>query len=84
VDSWGAPEGVRGGHTDDQSLDLSVNLRATAVPAARELGPVLAEATRCHRRMVSGVTMTRAPLHPVQIWPARSRRGDQYYVAVGE
>ena len=33
VDSRGTPEGVRRGHSDDQSLDLSVNLRATSVRA---------------------------------------------------
>jgi hypothetical protein len=45
MDSWGAPQGVRGGHTEDQHLDLSLNLRATSVRAAGELGPILAEAT---------------------------------------
>src|SRR4029450_10040076 len=44
VDSRGAPERVRGGHPDDQSLDLRVNLRATSTRAARAPGPVLAEA----------------------------------------
>jgi hypothetical protein len=34
VDSRGTPEGARRGHSDDQSLDLSVNLRATSVRAA--------------------------------------------------
>jgi len=45
MDSRGSPERVRGGHTDDQSLDLSVNLRAPSVRAARELGPVLTKAS---------------------------------------
>ena len=44
MDSWGAPEGVRGGHAGDQSLDLGMDGRATSGRAARELGPVLAEA----------------------------------------
>ncbi len=44
MDSWGAPEGVRGGHAGDQSFDLGMDGRATSGRAARELGPVLAEA----------------------------------------
>ena len=44
MDSWGAPEGVRGGHAGDQSLDLGMNGRTTSGRAARELAPVLAEA----------------------------------------
>jgi len=44
VNAWGAPEGVRGGHTDDQSLDLSVDGRATSGWVAREVSPVFAEA----------------------------------------
>ena len=40
----GAPERVRGGHPDDQSLDLRVNLRATPARVARKPGPVLAKA----------------------------------------
>src|SRR5437867_1196170 len=44
MDSWGAPEGVRGGHAGDQSLDLGMDGRATSGRAARELAPVLAEA----------------------------------------
>src|SRR5436309_12612492 len=42
--AWGAPEGVRGGHASDQSLDLGMDGRATSGRAARELAPVLAEA----------------------------------------
>ena len=45
MDSRRAPQGVRGGHTEDQGLDLRVNLRATSARAAREPGLVLAEAT---------------------------------------
>ena len=44
MDSWGAPERVRGGHAGDQSLDLGMDGRATSGRAARELAPVLAEA----------------------------------------
>src|SRR5438128_4022502 len=44
MDSWGAPEGVRGGHAGDQSLDLGMDGRATSGRAARELAPVFAEA----------------------------------------
>src|SRR5262245_38437747 len=40
----GAPERVRGGHPDDQSLDLRVNVRATSARTARELGPIRAKA----------------------------------------
>src|SRR5436309_3487972 len=42
--AWGAPEGVRGGHASDQSLDLGMDGRATSGRAARELAPVLAKA----------------------------------------
>ena len=44
MDSWGTPEWVRGGHACDQGLDLGIDGRATSGRAARELGPVLAEA----------------------------------------
>jgi len=44
MDSGGAPEWVRGGHACDQGLDLGIDGRATSGRAARELGPVLAEA----------------------------------------
>jgi hypothetical protein len=44
MDSWGAPEGVRGGHAGDQSLDRGMDGRATSGRAARALAPVLAEA----------------------------------------
>src|SRR5438132_8738474 len=44
MDSWGAPEGVRGGHAGDQSLDLGMNGRTTSGRAAREVAPVLAKA----------------------------------------
>src|ERR671924_561845 len=44
MDARGAPERVRGGHADNQSLDLSVNLRAASARVAREPGPVLAKA----------------------------------------
>jgi len=44
MNSWGAPERVRGGHACDQCLDLSVDRRSTFGGPARELGPVLAEA----------------------------------------
>src|SRR5215831_20785983 len=33
----GTPEGIRGSHTDDQRLDLSMDLRPAPVLAAREL-----------------------------------------------
>ena len=44
MDAWRTPEGIRRGHAPDQSLDLGVDGRATSGRAARELGPVLAEA----------------------------------------
>jgi hypothetical protein len=67
MDARRAPQGVRGGHTEDQSLDLSLNLRATSVRAAGELGPILAEATPLPMQNGGGVTITTACLHPVQI-----------------
>ena len=45
MDSWGAPERVRGGHASDQGLDLGVDRRSTRRAGRAELGPVLAEAT---------------------------------------
>jgi hypothetical protein len=45
MDSWGAPERVRGGHARDQDLDLGVDRRSPSGGPAGELGPVLAEAT---------------------------------------
>jgi hypothetical protein len=45
MDARGAPEGVRGGHTSDQSLDLGGDGWAPSVPATRALRPVRAEAT---------------------------------------
>jgi len=44
MDAWGTPQGIRRGHTPDQSLDLRVDGRATSCRPARELGPVLAKA----------------------------------------
>ena len=66
MNSWGAPERVRGGHACDQCLDLSVDRRSTFGGPARELGPVLAEAAPCQRRTVSGVTITRGCFQPAQ------------------
>jgi len=37
MDAWGAPEGVRGGHAGDQSLDLGMDGRATAGAPGGEL-----------------------------------------------
>jgi hypothetical protein len=45
MDARRAPEGVRGGHASDESLDLRVDGRATSARAPRALGPVLAETT---------------------------------------
>jgi dienelactone hydrolase len=45
MDSWGAPERVRGDHACDQDLDLGVDRRPPSGGPAGELGPVLAEAT---------------------------------------
>jgi hypothetical protein len=41
----GAPERVRGGHPDDQSLDVGVDGRTTTGGPSGELAPVLTEAT---------------------------------------
>src|SRR6266705_2843042 len=42
VDSWGAPEWIRGGHASNQGPDLGVDGRATS-GSAGELCPVLTE-----------------------------------------
>jgi hypothetical protein len=44
MDSWGAPEWVRGGHAGDQGPNLDIDGRATFSRPSRELSPVLAEA----------------------------------------
>jgi hypothetical protein len=44
MDAGRAPERVRGGHPSDQGFDLGVDGRATFARAAREFGPVFAEA----------------------------------------
>ena len=44
MDSRGAPERVRSGHSYDKALDLSIDRRAAHGGPARELGPVLTEA----------------------------------------
>src|SRR5918996_1050545 len=62
VDARRAPERVRGGHPRNQSSDLGMDGRATSGRAARELGPVFAEAAPCQRRTVFGVTITRGCL----------------------
>jgi hypothetical protein len=76
MNARGAPQRVRGGHASDQSPDLGVDGRTTAGRAAREVGPVLRKRRRCHRRTVSGVTMTRDCLQPAQILasPTQKRR----------
>jgi hypothetical protein len=38
---------------------------------------------RCHRRTVSGVTITRGCFHPVQTLANPTRRDDQFYVVAG-
>jgi hypothetical protein len=45
MDARGASERIRHGHSPDQGLDLYVEGWATSGRAARESGPVLAEAT---------------------------------------
>jgi len=76
MDARGAPERIRRGHSPDQGLDLGVHGLATADRRTGESGPVLAKRRRCHRKTVSGDTMTRACLHPVQTLasPTHSRR----------
>jgi hypothetical protein len=44
MDARRAPERIRGGHPSDQGFDLGVDGRATHGWAAREFGPVVAEA----------------------------------------
>src|SRR5262245_59296543 len=44
MNSRRAPQGIRGGHTEDQSLDLRLNWRAPSARAAGELGPIRAKA----------------------------------------
>jgi hypothetical protein len=45
MNSWGAPEWIRRGHSPDQGFDLGVDGRATTGGPAGELRPVRAEAT---------------------------------------
>ena len=66
MDSWGAPERVRGGHADDQGFDLGVDRRATSGLASGEPGPVLAAASALPAQDGVGVTITRACLQPAQ------------------
>ena len=65
MDSRGAPEGIRRGHSSDKGSDLGADGRAAPGGPAGELGPVQRKRRRCQRRTVSGATMTRAALHPV-------------------
>src|SRR5713226_9545365 len=44
MDSGGAPERIRGGHSYDEGLDLSIDGWAARDGPGGELGPVLAEA----------------------------------------
>jgi hypothetical protein len=76
MDARGAPKGVRGGHAGNESPDLGIDGRATSSGAARELGQYARKRRRCHRRTVSGVTITRDCLHPAQILasPAQKSR----------
>jgi len=63
---WSAPERVRGGQANDQSLDLGVDGRTTPVGRPESLVQYSRKRRRCHRRTVSGVTITRGCLHPAQ------------------
>ena len=82
MDARRAPEGVRGAHPSDESLDLGIDGRATSARARRELGPVLAEATPLpsqdgvgsHNQ--EGLSSTRP-----RSGPARPRRGGPWYEA---
>jgi hypothetical protein len=45
MDAWRTSQGIRRGHTPDQSLDFRIDGRATSGRTARELGPVLTKTT---------------------------------------
>jgi len=66
VDSRGAPERIRGGHSYDKALDLSIDRRAAHGGPARELGPILTEATPPPAEDGLGVRITRGCLHAAQ------------------
>jgi len=77
MDSRGAPEWVRGGHAGDQDSDLGVS--PPAPPAVARLSSSVQysrKRRRCHRRTVSGVTITRGCLHRAQTLasPTQKRR----------
>lgn len=63
MDARRAPEGVRGGHPSDESLDLGVDGRATSACTPRQLSPVLAEAIPLPQHGVGGPN-DEGVLHP--------------------
>src|SRR6266446_10182674 len=81
MDAWGAPEWVRGGHAGDQGLDLGIDERATSGRAARELGPVLAEAAPLPSQdSVGSHDYQEAVSTRPRSWSGRPRKDDQFWV----
>ena len=74
MDSRGAPKRIGRSHACDKDFDLGVDRRAAAGAPAGELGPVLAEAAPLPTQHVSGVTITRACLHPAQTLDSRTQK----------
>jgi hypothetical protein len=75
MDSRGAPEWIRRDHSADQGFDLGVD-RRPPVGRPESLVQYSRKRRRCHRRTVSGVTITRGCLNPAQTLasPTQKRR----------
>ena len=76
VDSGRTPQGIRRGHFPDKGGDLGIDGRAASVDRPESPAQYSRKRRRCHRRTVSGDTMTRACLQPVQTLasPTQKRR----------
>jgi hypothetical protein len=66
MDARGAPQGIRHGHLPDEGGDLGADGWAASGAPAREWVQYSRKRRRCHRRTVSGETMTRACRQLVQ------------------
>jgi len=75
MDSWGAPERIGRGHSHDEGLDLGVDGRAAPGGPGGESVQCRRKRRRCHRRTVSGVTITRGRRHPAQTLASQTQIG---------
>jgi hypothetical protein len=82
MDSGGAPEAIGGGHSRDQGARISALTGGRpAVGRPESVVQWSRKRRRCHRRTVSGATMTRTCASVPTPWTAQPRRVDRACLA---